>query len=58
MSGSNAWLKATQARGDFFHLDAPMILLSIGLALAAGLVAGAYPAWRTCRLAPAEHLKI
>ena len=54
----NAWLKATQARGDFFHLDAPMILLSVALALAAGLIAGVYPAWRTCRLAPAEHLKI
>ncbi|MEO8430992.1 MAG: ABC transporter permease [Acidobacteriota bacterium] len=58
LAGMNAWLKATAARGDFFHLDAPMILLSICLALAAGFLAGAYPAWRTCRLAPAEHLKI
>lgn len=58
LAAMNAWLKATQARGDFFHLDAPMILLSVALALAAGLIAGAYPAWRTCRLAPAEHLKI
>jgi putative ABC transport system permease protein len=58
LAGMNAWLKTFQARGDFFRLDAPMILLSIGLALAAGFVAGAYPAWRTCRLPPAEHLKI
>lgn len=54
----NAWLKTTFARNDLFRLDLPMILLSIGLALAAGLVAGVYPAWRTCRLPPAEHLKI
>ncbi len=45
-------------RGDFFHLDVPMILLSIGLSLAAGLAAGLYPAWRTCRLAPAVHLSL
>jgi putative ABC transport system permease protein len=58
LAAMNAWLKVVAARADFFRLDAPMILLSVGLALAAGFVAGAYPAWRTCRLAPAEHLKI
>jgi putative ABC transport system permease protein len=58
LAGMNAWLKTFQARGDLFRLDASMILLSIALALAAGLVAGGYPAWRTCRLPPAEHLKI
>ena len=54
----NAWLKTTASRADFFRLDPPMVLLSIGLSLAAGLVAGVYPAWRTCRLAPAVHLKL
>jgi putative ABC transport system permease protein len=58
VAAMNAWLKTTRARGDLFHLDPPMILLSVALALAAGFIAGAYPAWRTCRLAPAEHLKI
>ena len=58
LSGMNAWLKSTAARGDFFRLDLPMILLSVGLSLAAGFVAGVYPAWRTCRLAPAMHLKV
>ncbi len=58
LAAMNAWLKTTLARGDLFRLDLPMILLSVGLALAAGLVAGVYPAWRTCRLPPAEHLKI
>ena len=54
----NQWLKTTATRGDFFQLDVPMILLSIGLSLAAGLAAGLYPAWRTCRLAPAVHLSL
>jgi len=54
----NAWLMTVATRGDFFHLDVPMILLSIGLSLAAGLAAGLYPAWRTCRLAPAVHLSL
>ena len=54
----NQWLKTTATRGDFFRLDVPMILLSIGLSLAAGLAAGHYPAWRTCRLAPAVHLSL
>jgi putative ABC transport system permease protein len=54
----NNWLKTTATRGDFFRLDVPMVLLSIGLSLAAGLAAGLYPAWRTCRLAPAVHLSL
>ena len=54
----NQWLKTTQLRGDYFHLDVPMVLLSVGLSLAAGLAAGLYPAWRTCRLSPAVHLSL
>ncbi len=58
----NQWLKTTGAtvtpRTDFFHLDVPMVLLSVGLSLAAGLVAGLYPAWRTSRLSPAVHLSL
>jgi putative ABC transport system permease protein len=54
----NQWLKTIATRGDFFRLDVPMVLLSIGLSLAAGLAAGLYPAWRTCRLAPAVHLSL
>jgi putative ABC transport system permease protein len=54
----NMWLRATATRGDFFHLDVPMVLLSVGLSLAAGLAAGLYPAWRTCRLSPAVHLSL
>jgi putative ABC transport system permease protein len=58
MAVMNAYLRSTAGRGDFYHLDAPMALLSVGLSLAAALVAGAYPAWRVCRIAPAVHLKI
>jgi putative ABC transport system permease protein len=44
--------------GGYFALDLPMIGAGIGLSLVAGLVAGIYPAWRICRLAPAIHLKL
>ena len=54
----NAVFKSQGARPDFFRLDAPMVGLSVLLALAAGFVAGAYPAWRTCQLPPALHLKV
>ena len=58
LAALNAWLKTTASRADFFALDGPMVLLGIGLSLAAGLAAGIYPAWRTCRIAPAMHLKV
>ncbi len=54
----NTTVKAFGARPDFFRLDPPMIGLSLVLSLAAGFVAGAYPAWRTCQLPPAIHLKV
>lgn len=54
----NEWLKTVAQRGDFFRLDAPMILLSVGLSLLAALVAGVYPAFRTSRLAPANYLRL
>lgn len=54
----NSWLKTVAQRADFFRLDAPMILLSVGLSLLAALVAGVYPAWRTSRLAPANYLRL
>lgn len=58
LSFLNTYLKTIGGRPDFFHLDAPMIGLSLALSLAAGLVAGTYPAWRTCQLPPAIHLKV
>jgi putative ABC transport system permease protein len=55
----NNFMKTTfVARDDLFRMDATMAMLSLGLSLLAGLVAGAYPAWRVCRIAPAIHLKV
>lgn len=39
------------------HLNFELVLAAIGLAVLAGLVAGLYPAWRICRIAPAVYLK-
>jgi putative ABC transport system permease protein len=44
--------------GDVIHLDAEMIAVSIFLSLIAGLLAGIYPAWRVCSIAPAMQLKV
>ena len=43
---------------DIVQFDPQMLFLAVGLSLAAGLIAGAYPAWRVCRIAPAIHLKV
>jgi putative ABC transport system permease protein len=39
------------------HLNGELVLVAIGLAVAAGLLAGLYPAWRICRIQPATYLK-
>ena len=48
--------------GDFVEnlvtLDWVMILTAIGLAIVSALLAGLYPTWRACRIAPARQLKI
>jgi putative ABC transport system permease protein len=54
----NRWATIFTSRPDLFRLDLSMTLLALGLSLLAGLVAGAYPAWRVCRIPPALHLKI
>jgi putative ABC transport system permease protein len=53
----NGYMRTTADRGDLFHLDAKMMLFSAALALLSGLAAGAYPAYRVCRVAPAAHLR-
>jgi putative ABC transport system permease protein len=40
-----------------FHLDATMVAAAVLLALAAGAIAGLYPAWRICAIPPARHLR-
>ena len=54
----NGWAKSMINRTDLVQFDASMVLLAAGLSLAAGLVAGVYPAWRVCRMPPAIHLKL
>jgi putative ABC transport system permease protein len=54
----NGWAMTTLNRGDLFRFDGAMVLAAAGLSLAAGLVAGVYPAWRVCRIPPAIHLKL
>lgn len=44
--------------GDAVALDSEMILISVFLSLGAGLLAGLYPAWRVCTIAPAMQLKV
>ncbi len=38
-------------------LDWVMVLTAIGLAILSALLAGLYPTWRACRIAPASQLK-
>ena len=40
-----------------FRLDLNMLLVSVGLSLVAGLIAGLYPAWRICAIPPAAYLR-
>jgi putative ABC transport system permease protein len=58
LSVINNWVKTLANRPDFVQFDPQMLLLAVALSLAAGLVAGAYPAWRVCHIAPAIHLKV
>ena len=39
------------------HLNAPMLLATVLLAIGATLLAGVLPAWRACHVAPAMQLK-
>jgi putative ABC transport system permease protein len=41
-----------------FALDAWMVVVALLLALVSGLIAGLYPAWRACRIAPAMQINL
>ena len=43
--------------GGAIRLDLEMVAISVFLSLMAGLMAGIYPAWRVCSVAPAMQLK-
>ena len=43
---------------NLVNLDWVMVVTAIGLAIVSALLAGLYPTWRACRIAPASQLKI
>ena len=45
-------------QSDLVRLDGEMVLVAIFLSLVAGLLAGIYPSWRVCSVAPAMQLKV
>ena len=55
---SNANPEAFRVAGEMVALDLNMVLAGLCLSLISGLIAGLYPAWRICRVAPAMHLKL
>jgi putative ABC transport system permease protein len=42
---------------ELTRLDMTMVLAALAIAVASGLLAGFYPTWRVCAVAPAQHLK-
>lgn len=42
---------------DLASLDLSMVLVALGIALITSIVAGLYPTWRACNIAPASQLK-
>ncbi len=51
------WIDTLFSREFDFQLDWVLFGVAIVLASVAAMVAGAYPAWRICRIEPAVHLK-
>ena len=46
-----------EAPAGLVSLDWVMVLAAIAIAIASGMIAGLYPAWRVCRIPPAAQLK-
>lgn len=43
--------------GAWVHMDLALVLLALGIAILATIVAGVLPVWRICQLPPANYLK-
>jgi putative ABC transport system permease protein len=39
------------------HLNTDLVIIAITASIISTLIAGLYPAWRTCQIAPAKYLK-
>ena len=48
----------SQAAGSLFSIDWTIVGMSIAISVIAPVLAGLYPAWRACLIAPATELKI
>ncbi|MGA9342339.1 MAG: ABC transporter permease [Rhodanobacteraceae bacterium] len=59
LTGLGLWLVRSlyQGFGGVAQLDWTMVLTTIALAVVAALLAGVYPTWRACQIAPATQLK-
>jgi putative ABC transport system permease protein len=59
LAGLGLWLvrQSPAEYAPLAQLDAPMLLLTFALSLAASLLAGLLPAWHATRIVPAQHLK-
>jgi putative ABC transport system permease protein len=53
----NRMYQPADVEESFFQMDPQMMLAAIAFALLAGAIAGVYPSWRICAIAPARHLK-
>ena len=53
----NRMYQPAGAENAFFELSPQMMLAAVAFALLAGGIAGVYPSWRICAIAPARHLK-
>ena len=42
----------------YVQFDTTMLIITFCLAIAAAVLSALYPAWRACRIAPAEYLKL
>lgn len=56
MSGVGLFFEPKIAR--LVHLDVPLVILTLSLAIAASLASALYPAWRAARTLPAWQIKI
>jgi putative ABC transport system permease protein len=53
-----AGLKAMMTDFDSLaHLNTDLIVIAIAASIISTLIAGLFPAWRTCQIAPAKYLK-
>jgi putative ABC transport system permease protein len=52
------WVRSLTATSDALaQLDVTMVIVAVGLSIFASVLAGLYPTWRACQIAPATQLK-